>query len=366
MSRRQRYLSPAWSAIIVVALLATVGCSISEDGKTKETVVAGSSTRAIGGAGSTFIAPLMDHWSITYGQAHPVRVNYRPIGSQAGIAEMKDGLIEFGASDAALSDSQVQGIAPIVQVPTTAGPVCVVYNLPGLSAPLRLSGKTLAGIYLGNIISWQDPAIARDNPGVKLSHAAIIVVHRSDGSGTTNIFTTYLSKVDKEWAANEGAGLTEKWPVGIGVQGSQGVIDMVKQATGTIGYLELSYAKRNSLPTASIQNAAGEFIVPSPESTAKAIDAFSDALAHDLRAPIVDPPASAKGAYPISGMTFVLIRKDGADGDARQAVRDFIAYVISTGQDSAEQLSYAKLPDSVQKEGQQLLSQLTTNGQPLK
>jgi phosphate transport system substrate-binding protein len=308
----------------------------------------------------------MEHWSISYGEAHPVRVNYRPIGSQAGIAEMKDGLLEFGASDAPLSDTQIQAIAPMVQVPATAGPVCVVYNLPDLSVPLRLSGKTLAGIYLGNIISWQDPAIARDNPGVKLPHSAIIVVHRADGSGTANIFTTYLSKVDKDWAANAGAGLSVKWPVGIGVQGSQGMADMVKQATGMIGYLELNFAKQSSLPTASIQNAAGEFVIPSTDSTAKAIAAFSEALAGDLRAPIVDPPASAKGAYPISGMTFVLIRKDGANADDRRAVRDFVAYAISTGQDSAEQLSYAKLPESVQKGGQQLLSQLTTNGQPLK
>jgi phosphate transport system substrate-binding protein len=207
----------------------------------------------------------------------------------------------------------------------------------------------LAGIYLGNIISWQDPAIARDNPGLKLPHAAVIVVHRSDGSGTTNIFTTYLSRVDKTWSSGPGAGLSVKWPVGLGANGSKGVIGIVKDAPGTVGYLELSYAKQNGLPVASIQNQAGEFVAPTPASAAAAISAFSDALAKDVRTPTVDPPASAKGAYPISGLSFILVRKDGNDVENRKAVRDFIAYAISARQDSAEELSYAKLPEPVQK-----------------
>src|SRR5208283_3925013 len=191
-----------------------------EEGRAKETPIATTNTRTIGAAGSTFIAPLMERWSSSYEQTHPVHVNYRPIGSAAGIDEMKKGFLQFGASDAPLSDDQVKEIAPMVQVPASAGPVCIIYNLPSLSAPLRLSAKTLAGIYLGNIISWQDPAIARDNPGAKLPHAAVIVVHRSDGSGTTNIFTNYLSSVDKNWFSNLGVGLSVKWPVGIGADGS--------------------------------------------------------------------------------------------------------------------------------------------------
>ena len=365
---RKHHRSLAFSLFVAaaLALAVTPGCDFSEEGKTKETPVATSNTRTIGAAGSTFIAPLMVRWSSTYEQTHPVHVNYRPIGSGAGIEEMKKGFLEFGASDAPLSDAQVKEIAPMVQVPASAGPVCIIYNLPGLSAPLRLSAKTLAGIYLGNIISWQDPAIVRDNPGAKLPHAAVIVVHRSDGSGTTSIFTNYLSSVDKSWSSTPGSGLSVKWPVGIGADGSKSVMDIVKQAPGAIGYLELSYAKQNGLPTASIQNQAGEFVAASPASTAAAISAFSDALASDVRTPIVNPPASAKDAYPISGLTFILVRKDGHDAQDRQAVRDFIAYAISAGQDSAEEMSYAKLPDSVQKQGQQLLSQLTADGQPLK
>ena len=287
---RKHHRSLAFSPFVAaaLALAVTPGCDFSEEGKTKETPVATSNTRTIGAAGSTFIAPLMARWSSSYEQTHPVHVNYRPIGSGAGIEEMKKGFLEFGASDAPLSDAQVREIAPMVQVPASAGPVCIIYNLPGLSAPLRLSAKTLAGIYLGNIISWQDPAIVRDNPGAKLPHAAVIVVHRSDGSGTTSIFTNYLSSVDKSWSSTPGSGLSVKWPVGIGADGSKSVMDIVKQAPGAIGYLELSYAKQNGLPTASIQNQAGEFVAASPASTAAAISAFSDALASDVRTPIVE------------------------------------------------------------------------------
>jgi phosphate transport system substrate-binding protein len=265
-----------------------------------------------------------------------------------------------------LDDDQIKGMSPVIQVPVTAGPVCVVYNLPQVSAPLKLSAKTLSDIYLGNVFTWQDPAIARDNPGVPLPRGAIIVVHRSDGSGTTNIFTSYLSKVSHDWAWKSGHGLSVTWPIGLGADGSKGVLAIVKQTPGTIGYLELNYAKQNGVPVASIQNQAGHFVQPNPESTAAAITAFGGALAQDARTPIVDPPASAPDAYPISGFSFILIPKDRPDSSQQAAVKDFIAFTISSGQDSAEELAYAKLPDAVQKQGQALLTQLTANGQALK
>jgi phosphate transport system substrate-binding protein len=224
----------------------------------------------------------------------------------------------------------------------------------------------LAGIFAGNIISWQDPAIERDNPGTKLPRAAIIVVHRTDASGTTSIFSGYLAKVSPEWSRRAGQGLTVSWPVGIGAEGSKGVLEFVKQNPGTIGYAELNYAKENKLPVALIQNRAGNFVAPSPASTTSAIEAFSDALSRDARAPIVDPPASAKEAYPLSGLTFLLVPKDGSDPDERRAVRDFIQYAVTTGQDSAESLDYAKLPKSLQQQDLSLLGGLTTSGQPLK
>lgn len=365
MRRDRQSLTLTLMAMAGLALAMTAGCSYSEEGNAKEAPISTTNTRTIGAAGSTFIAPLMTRWASNYEQAHPVHLNYRAIGSGGGIDQMKQGRLDFAASDAPLSDDQLKDFPPLVQVPATAGPVCIIYNLPNLNAPLRLSAKTLAGIYGGTIISWQDPAIAKDNPGVKLPKAAVIVVHRSDGSGTTNILTNYLSKVSQDWSWKSGHGLSVTWPIGLGADGSKGVLALVKQTPGTIGYLELSYAKEKGVPVASIQNQAGQFVAPSPASAAAAISAFSDALAKDVRTPIVDPPASAKDAYPISGLSFILIRKD-PDSDDRRAVRDFIAYAITTGQESAEALSYAKLPASVQRQGQQLLSQLSASGQQSK
>lgn len=356
----------------ILCLLLLVGCDpkSSEDLAVQSDDIKASPsapTAVLGAAGSTFIAPLMSKWVSGYQKNHPkVQVNYRAIGSGGGIEEMKKGYLSFGASDAPLSDDQLKELSPLIQVPASAGPVCVIYNLPGLSAPLRLSAKTLAGIYEGTILTWQDPAILKDNPGVKLPRAAIIVIHRSDGSGTTNIFTSYLSKVSQDWSWKSGHGLAVTWPIGLGAEGSKGILDLVKQSPGTIGYLELSYAKQNGVPVASIENRAGQFVQPTPAGTAAAISSFSDALAKDVRTPIVDPPASAKDAYPISGLTFILLWRDRTGADEQQAVKDFISYAISAGQDSAEELSYAKLPEPVQKQGETLLTQLTANGQPLR
>jgi phosphate transport system substrate-binding protein len=352
-----------WSAFLVA------GCNTRGEETIAEKDFATSSTvtTAIGAAGSTFVAPMMTNWISAYQQIHPsTMINYRAIGSGAGLDELSKGLLELAASDAPMSDEQMSKMFPVVQVPVTAGPVCAIYNLPELKTPLRLSASTLAGIFLGDIISWQDTAIERDNPGVKLPRAAIIVVHRSDGSGTTNILTGYLSKVSPEWSRRAGQGLSVAWPVGVGAEGSRGVVEFVKQNAGTIGYGELNYAKEDKLPVALIQNRAGNFVAPSPEGTTAAIEAFSEALAKDPRTPIVDSPASAKEAYPLAGLTFVLVPKDGSDADQRRTIREFIQYTVTSGQDSAESLNYAKLPKSLQQEDLSLLSMLTVNGQPLK
>jgi len=364
MHHQRQLFTAGIAAAAFFSLLLMFGCSSSTGG----TGTTGAEpTAVLGAAGSTFIAPIMAKWVSVYQQTHPtVQINYRPIGSGGGIEELKKGYLSFGASDAPLSDDQIKEMSSVLQVPDSAGPVCIVYNLPNLSAPLKLTAKTLSDIYLGNIISWQDPAIARDNPGMTIPRAAVIVVHRSDGSGTTSIFTSYLSKVSHDWSWKSGQGLSVTWPIGLGADGSKGVLAIVKQTPGTIGYMELNYAKQNGVPVASIQNAAGHFVPPSPASAAAAITAFSDALAKDVRTPIVDPPASAPDAYPISGLSFILIPKDRPDPAQQAAVRDFIAFAISTGQDSAEDLSYAKLPDAIQKQGQVLLTQLTANGQPVK
>lgn len=346
--------------------LLLVGCSLSEDGKTDNPKIATTQVQSYSGAGSTFVAPLFSQWTDVYGKAHQVQINYQAIGSGAGITQLKEGNPTFAASDAPLDNDQLKGMPAILQIPVTAGPVCVIYNVPGLSTPLRLSGKTLAGIFSGDIINWQDSAIASENPGVKLPHAAIIVVHRTDGSGTTSIFTSFLSSVSPDWAKRFGRALTLKWPAGIGEQGSTNVMNTVEQNPGTIGYLELSYAKDSGLPVASIQNKAGEYVAPTPKSAYLAVTAFNDALAKDLRTPVVDPPATAKEAYPVSGFTYVLIPKDDSVLGNRQAFKEFMEYAVSSGQDVAEQLSYARLPAPIEQQSQGLLSKMTDFGQPLK
>jgi phosphate transport system substrate-binding protein len=354
-------------ATLAVTLMGACNYSGEEPVKEKDFAVNTQVQTAIGAAGSTFVHPIMTKWISAYEQAHPaMQVNYRAIGSAAGINELKQGTLEIAATDAPLSDDQLKDMAPVIQVPVAAGPVCAVYNLPSLKAPLRLSGSTLAGIFSGKIISWQDPAIAHDNPGAALPHAAIIVVHRTDGSGTTSILTSYLAKVSPEWAKEAGSGFTVKWPVGIGAQGSGGVLDFVSANAGTIGYAELNYAKDKKLPVASIQNRAGSYVEPSPASATAAIAAFSDALDKDVRAPVVDPPASAKGAYPITGLTFLLFAKDGTDPAERQAIREFVTYAVNGGQDLAEGLDYAKLPKAIQGRAESLLGQMQANGQPVK
>jgi phosphate transport system substrate-binding protein len=357
----------ATSALLTsFAVVFVSGCNVAEEAKTTDVKITNASIRSISASGSTAIQPLIDRWGKDYEKAHPLEVNYRPTGSGAGIDNLRHGYGAFAASDAPLAGNQLTGLPAIVQIPVTAGPVCVAYNLPGLKTPLKLSGPTLAGIFLSEIISWQDPAIARENPGVALPHQAIIVVHRADGSGTTKILSSYLSKVSPAWESKLGTGLSLKWPAGFAVSGSSAVAKAILDTPGTIGYIELTFARTSGLSVASIQNKAGEWVAPTPASAYAAVVAGNEILTSDLRAPIVDPPATAKGAYPITGITFILIPRDNSSTDGEQeALKDYIHYTLTTGQDSAEELSYAKLPAPVQKAAEGLLSQLTDNGKPI-
>jgi phosphate transport system substrate-binding protein len=359
---RNRYSKVILSALSVFGMLVANGCNSSSIAEPTSTM-----TNAIGGVGSTFVDPLMKRWIIGFQNAHPkIGVNYRAEGSGAGIDEIKKSMTEFAASDAPLSDTELETMPAILQIPVTAGPVCVIYNLPQVKDTLRLSGKTLADIYLGKVVTWNDPAIARDNPGVSLPHTAILVVHRADGSGTTSILTTYLAKVSPEWAKKPGSGLAVDWPVGLAGKGSTGVIDLVKKGVGAIGYAELNYAKQEDLSVASIQNRAGNYVEPSVAGATAALDSFGEEIVKDVRTPIVDAPASAKEAYPISGVTFVLIPKDGVTELDRRTVKEFVRYAITEGQSATEGLYYAKLPKVLQEQDQKLLAQMTANGQPLK
>ncbi len=316
-------------------------------------------------AGSTFLGPLFLRWSSDYEKGHNMIVDYLPIGSGAGLSELKDKRLTFAATDAPLTDGELKDYPPLIQVPVVAGPLCVAYNLEGLAEPLKLTGSTLAAIYAGQIKGWQDPVIAKENPALKLPNTAIIVVHRQDGSGTTAIFTGYLSAVSASWSSSVGHGLTVPWPVGLGENGSRAVLNTVKSTPGAIGYFELNYAKEAHLPVASIQNEAGEFIVPTPNSAALAIAAFDDALIKDPRTPIVDPPKTAKGAYPITGLSFILIPIENATPGEQRRFKEFVAFCLTDGQNSAEAMSYTRLPGPVLQQGITLLSQLTENGKPI-
>src|ERR1700678_885075 len=284
---------------------------------------------ALNGAGSTFVYPVMGRWIQDFQQSHSnVQINYQSIGSGGGIQQVKSGTIDFGASDAPLSDADMAQMAPMIQIPESAGPICITYNLDGLQKPLQLSSEALAGIFLGKITNWQDPLLKQDNPGEKLPNAKITVVHRAESSGTTAAFTTYLSAVSPDWAQQVNKGTAVKWPTGLGAKGSEGVTGQVKQVPGAISYVELTYATQNKLPVAGIKNQAGKYVLPSTAGTTAAIEAFKDQLAQEPRTPIANPPVSAPAAYPISTLTFLIIPKDGKDAQKRAALKEVITDVV--------------------------------------
>ena len=361
----KRWMQMAGTLLAIAIAAWTVGCSSKST--SPQGTASQSGTITITAAGSTFVTPIMSRWVADYRKSHPnVEINYQSIGSGGGIQQLKQKLVDFGASDAALTDEQLKQMPmPVVQIAESAGPVCITYNLPELKKPLRLTPAALSGIFLGTIKKWTDPAIVKANPGVQLRDKDIIVAHRSDGSGTSNIFTSYLAAVNPEWAKKVGKGLSVNWPVGLGGKGSEGVTGLVKQTEGGIGYVELTYATQNHLPVAEIQNKAGQWVAPSAQGATAAIDAFKTELNKDLRSAIVDPPASAREAYPISGMTYLLIPQDGADRTKRAAVKDFITYVINDGQQVSTQLDYSQLPDSLKQIDEKILGNLTAGGQGL-
>jgi phosphate transport system substrate-binding protein len=339
------YETTCRNAVCVITILSSLGLLTSCNSS--------SNSVALNGAGSTFVYPVMGRWIQDFQQSHTnVRINYQSIGSGGGLQQVKTGTIDFGASDAPLSDSDMAQMAPVIQIPESAGPVCVTYNLDGLQKPLQLSSDALAGIFLGKITSWQDPLVKKDNPGEKLPNSKIIVVHRAESSGTTAAFTTYLSAVSPAWAQQVSKGTAVKWPTGLGAKGSEGVTGQVKQSPAAISYVELTYATQNKLPVAAIKNQAGKYVLPSTSGK-------------DARIPIANPPASAPDAYPISTLTFLIIPKDGKDVQKRTALKQFIVYVVTDGQPAASGLNYAPLPDAVKQMDVKTLSQLTVNGSPI-
>ncbi len=314
----------------------------------------------ITGAGATFPYPLYSKWFDAYNKLHPqIRFNYQSIGSGGGIQQVTNGTVEFGASDAPLTDSELAKIPDVVHVPTVLGAVVVTYDAP--ITLLKLTPEVLADIYLGKITRWDAPAIARVNPGVKLPSDAIAVMHRSDGSGTTSIFTDYLAKVSPEWKEKVGAGKSVKWPAGLGGKGNEGVTGLVKQTPGAIGYVELAYAKQNGLPMAELRNHDGVFVRPTLESTSEA--AAGVQMPADYRVSITD--ARGKGAYPIASFTYLLVHRDLADPAKGEALVHFLWWATHDGQHDAAPLDYAPLPKAVVQKVEKTIESLTVQGKPV-
>lgn len=301
----------------------------------------------IQGAGSTFVNPLMQKWVSEYGKLNPnVRIDYQSIGSGGGIKQTKERTVQFGATDVAMGDADLQS-APgeIVHVPVILGAVVLTYNLAGIQKPLRFSPDVVADIFLGKINRWDDPRIKAENPEANLPAAAITVVHRSDGSGTSAVFTNYLSKVSPEWKAKVGEGTSPSFPVGLGGKGNEGVTGQVKQTPNTIGYVELAYAVKNQMPVAEIKNRAGTYITPSFETVTNAASESLAATPEDLRVSITDPNGAA--AYPISSYVYVIVYKEQPDATVARALVDFLTWGITDGQKFAQDLFYAPLPPEI-------------------
>jgi phosphate transport system substrate-binding protein len=319
-------------------------------------------TVALNGAGATFPYPLYTKWIEEYRSVNPtVRINYQSIGSGGGVRQIVAGTVDFGASDVPAEPDEQRGAAgPIVHVPTAVGCVVVSYNLREQSVPLRLTPELLSAIYLGEITSWRDPALVAANPGASLPDQPITVVFRTDGSGTTAIFTRFLAAANPRWLERVGAGKTIRWPVGLGAKGNEGVTGQLQATPGAIGYTELAYATQNGLPRAAIRNRAGYFVAPSATAATAAAEAVQ--LPQTLEATL--EAASSEKAYPIAAYTYLLVYEDSADARRGEALAQFIWWAVHDGQRFARALDYAPLPSSAVSEIEKMLKKLRAGGKP--
>jgi phosphate transport system substrate-binding protein len=311
-----------------------------------------SAQMKLNGAGATFPYVIYSKWFDAYHQKTGIQFNYQSIGSGGGIKQVIEGTVDFGASDAPMSNDQInqaknkQG-SEILHIPTVMGAVVVTYNLPQANNKLKLTPDVLAGIYLGQITKWNDSKITSINVGLNLPNKAIFVAHRSDGSGTTNIYSGYLSKISDTWRTKVGQGTSVNWPVGLGGKGNEGVAGLVKQTVGSIGYVELAYAVQNKLPYATLKNKAGNFIEPTFDNVSAAASGFIKNMPEDLRVEITN--ADGKNSYPICGFTWLLITKNMKDKNKAKAIVDFLKWSMTEGQKYAKDLYYAPLPKEVVK-----------------
>jgi len=339
--------------IASLAMLSLVAIACSGE-KSSNSSTPGAATANTGGsvdltgAGATFPYPLYSKWFADYATATGVKINYQSIGSGGGIRQLSEGTVDFGASDSPMKDDEIaKAKGPVMHFPTVLGAVAITYNVPGVTSPLKLSGPVLADMFAGRITKWNDAKIGAMNAGVKLPATDVLVVHRSDGSGTTFVFTDYLATVSPAWASGPGRGKEVSWPVGLGGKGNDGVAGQVKQTPGAIGYVELAYAKQNNLPYAAIRNASGNFVAPSPEGMTAAAAGVAEKLPGntDYRLSIVN--AAGPNAYPISSFTWLLVYAQQSDSVKGRKLLDFMKWALTQGEKQASALDYAPLPASM-------------------
>ena len=340
-------LFAAATAIGYLAACAPDGAN--QDTSAGAAATAGGGGVALTGAGATFPYPIYNKWFSDYAAAKGVKINYQSIGSGGGVRQISEQTVDFGASDAPMSDEELGRAkgGPILHIPTVLGADVITYNVPGVPAELKLTGEVVADIFLGKIKKWNDPRIAALNPGVTLPNADMLVVHRSDGSGTTFIFTDYLATVSPEWARVVGKGKEVKWPTGIGAKGNEGVAGQVKQTPGAIAYVELAYAKQNNLPYASIRNKSGAFVQPTMESIYAAAESAAPNIPanSDYRISIVNAPGA--NAYPIASFTWLLVYRNPQDPAKAKLLTDFLKWALTDGSASARALDFGPLPPAM-------------------
>jgi phosphate transport system substrate-binding protein len=318
-------------------------------------IVLAQGNLSINGAGATFPYPMYSKWFDEYHKKNPnIAINYQSIGSGGGIKQITEGTVDFGASDGPMNEEQLKAYedkhgSAILHFPTVLGAVVPTYNIPGVDVALNFTGEALAGIFLGKVTKWNDPLITSTNKGVNLPGSDIVVVHRSDGSGTTYVWTDYLCKVNEEWKNKVGKGTSVNWPVGLGGKGNEGVTGTVKNTPNSIGYVELIYAESNKIPYGNVKNAAGVFVKASLAGVTAAAAGAAKEMPDDFRVSITNAPG--KDAYPISSFTWLLIPAKFTDAAKRDALKGFVTWMLADGQNYTEALSYAKLPkDVVEKE----------------
>ena len=338
--------------------LALVGLAVATGGPV--------AAQGLTGAGATFPNPIYTKWFDAYHKKTGIQINYQSIGSGGGIRQFTEGTVDFGASDGPMNESQIAAVSGnVLHVPTVLGAVVVTYNLPSIGdTKLKLDGNALVDIFMGRITKWNDPKLAKLNPGVKLPDLDLVVVHRSDGSGTSYSFTDFLNKFSREWRDKVGYATSVNWPVGLGGKGNEGVTQQVKQTAGAIGYVELIYALSNGLGFAQIQNSAGKFIEPSLASVTSAAASAKLKPDTDFRVSITNPPGD--DAYPIASFTWLLVQKDVKDAAKAKLIKDFLTWMITPeAQQMAEGLKYAPLPADVAKLVQARLGTLKAGGKAL-